>query len=107
MCYENCEKNPTKKVINIDQGTCVLGDQCKEEDCTTISECGNDRNYKTKEGKCVPIPDRCLVVDVDTGLCKICNGGYYPLKEDLDLNSFYCYKNLEEIIEKKISRITI
>lgn len=102
ICYDNCDKNPLNKITNIDQGTCVSKEECKDNDnCETISDCNEERKYKNKEGKCIDIPKQCLVVDINTGLCKICNNKYYPLKEDINLDSFNCYKNLEEIINAK------
>ena len=103
ICYDNCEKNPINKITNIAQGTCVNEEECKGDNnnCGIISECKEERKYKNKEGKCMDIPDQCLLVDFDTGLCKICNNKYYPLKEDINLGSFNCYKNIEEIIKDK------
>ena len=106
ICYDNCEKNPTNKVTNIDQGTCVNKNECKDnnnndDECKIISECNGDRKYKDKEGNCLNIPEQCLVVDINTKLCKICNEKFYPLKEEIYLESFKCYKNLEEIIKDK------
>ena len=94
LCYQNCEKNPVNKNTNYEKLICT-----NEED--TLPECGNERKYKNKEGNCVPIPDKCLVVDSSTELCKICNEGYYPLKEEMNLDYFNCYKSIEEIIEVK------
>ena len=100
-CYSSCELNTynSNKIANIDKGTC-------ENDCGTnkvdnmCSECPSKTLYKNKEGNCVPIPKECLVVDINTGLCKRCNVGYYPLKEDLDKESFHCYESLDDIINK-------
>ena len=94
LCYQNCEKNPVNKNTDYEKLICT-----NEED--TLPECGNERKYKNKEGNCVPIPDKCLVVDSNTELCKICNEGYYPLKEEMNLDYFNCYKSIEEIIEVK------
>ena len=104
LCYEDCHLNPKNKFTNKDKGTCVYLNQTEEEkcqdindkNCSIISECG-DGKYKNKEGYCVSIPLKCIIVDVNSGLCKICNKGFYPLKEDLNLISFDCYQSLEEI----------
>ena len=102
LCYDNCEKNPKNNKPNNDKVTCVSEEECEsDEKCQTQPECSKFREYKNKEGNCVPIPDKCLVVDADSGLCKICNQGYYPLKEELDLLNHNCYKTLEEIIKDK------
>ena len=50
-----------------------------DKNCSIISECG-DGKYKNKEGYCVSIPLKCIIVDVNSGLCKICNKGFYPFK---------------------------
>lgn len=92
ICYENCQLNPKNKFTDIDKGTCIYLNQTEEKckdiknkNCSIISECGEGRKYKNKEGNCVSILIKCLIMDINSGLCKICNKGFYPLKEDLYL----------------------
>ena len=100
-CYSSCDLNTynSNKIANIDKGTC-------ENNCGLYKidnmcfECPDKSMYKNKEGTCVPIPKECLVVDSNTGLCKRCNVGYYPLKSDLDKESFHCYESLGDITNK-------
>ena len=103
-CYDNCEKNPKNKITNYDKLICMNEEECKDgsnPNCATEPECGNERKYKNEDGECVPIPEKCLVFDVGSQLCKICNLGYYPLKEEMNLPFYNCYKTLDEIIEVK------
>ncbi len=99
-CYSSCEFNENNnKISDIDKGICT--NECKENNNPNNNKCSvcqNDRLYQNKEGNCVPIPEQCLVVDINSGLCKICNTGYYPLKEDLDKGYFNCYGSIEDII---------
>jgi len=103
-CYSSCELNKenNNKISNIDKGVCsndcLNGKILLKNKC---SICQDENMYKNKEGNCIKIPEECLVVDTDTGLCKICNNKYYPLKEDLNKESFHCYKKLEDIIDTK------
>ena len=99
-CYSNCEKNEKNKINNYQELICTNDIECLDQE-KCLPECGNERKYKNKKGICVPIPDKCLVIDKESELCKICNEGYYPLKEELNLPNFNCYKNLEEIIKIK------
>jgi len=101
-CYSYCNLNThnSNKIANVDKGTC-------ENDCGQLYKldnmcysCQNKNMYKNKEGNCVDIPKECLVVDINTGLCKRCNVEYYPLKGDLDKESFNCYKSLDDITNK-------
>ena len=101
-CYSSCEFNDINKISNIDKGICT--NECDENSISNndkCSACQNDRLYKNKEGNCVPIPEQCLVVDIDSGLCKVCNTKYYPLKEDLDKKYFNCFGDIEDIIKSK------
>ena len=102
-CYTICSKNENNGNIysNYALGTCSK--ECSGEISTDkiCLECdGEERKYKSKNEDCVEIPKECLIVDINTGLCKICNNGYYPLKGDLNKGSFNCYGTLEDIIEK-------
>ena len=99
-CYTSCELNDVdNKISDIDQGICT--NICKGQTLpgNKCSECKESNMYRNKDGNCVKIPKQCQIVDVNSGLCKVCNTGYYPLKEDLNKNYFNCYKNLEEIIK--------
>ena len=103
-CYEKCEQNDKNKITDINKGLCINEENCDNIKNNICSECDNEKEYKNKEGKCLPIPEECLVVnsdDVGGGKCKICNEWYYPLKEDLMKESFNCYKNLDEITKVK------
>ena len=99
-CYTSCELNDVNnKISDIDKGICT--NECKGQTLpgNKCSECKEENMYRNKDGNCVKIPIQCQIIDVESGLCKVCNIGYYPLKEDMGKNYFNCYKNLEEIIE--------
>ena len=100
-CYLSCELNTynSNTIANIDKGTCENDCGIKKLD-NMCFVCPSKSLYKNKEGTCVPIPKECLVVDPSTGLCKRCNKGYYPLKSDLDKESFNCYESLDDITNK-------
>ena len=99
-CYSSCELNTynSNTIANIEKGTCSSTNDCGVYMINNkCYPCPDKNMYKNKEGTCVQIPKECLVVDSNTGLCKRCNDGYYPLKEDLDKESFNCYESLEDI----------
>ena len=116
-CYEKCEQNSKNKITIINKSIFINNDpqdsidesgnknECENISNNICSECENEPEYKNKEGKCVPIPEECLVVatpeEEEGSNCKICNSGYYPLKEDLNKENLDCYKNLEDIIKAK------
>ena len=97
-CFSSCEYNELEnKISNIDKGICT--NECEEKKLTRdkCSSC-EENMYKNKEGNCEEIPKQCSVVDINSGLCKVCNNGYYPLKEDINKDYFDCYGTIEEII---------
>ena len=99
-CYSSCELNSNKlnKISNINYGTCTNncdnGILSSENKC---SVCEEKNKYKNSEGDCVEIPNQCVIVDSNSGLCKVCQEGYYPLKEDVNNATFNCYKSIEEL----------
>ena len=96
-CYSNCEYNDKgNKISNIDKGICTNECDGKNSD-GKCSSCEKGK-YKNKAGVCVDIPKQCLLVDNNSGLCKLCNEGYYPLKQDINKEAFNCYETIEEII---------
>ena len=101
-CYINCYLNGNQNTFsNYAIGLC--SDKCldSESQDKICYECNGDKNkYKNKKGECTQIPKECLIVDINTDLCKVCNNGYYPLKEDIEKESFNCYESIDEIIEK-------
>ena len=105
-CYVNCKNNENSANIysNYDLGICT--NNCDNNIVPTTDniclDCNGDiKKYRNKEGDCVDVPIQCLFVDKVTGLCKKCNEGYYPLKEDVTKGAFNCYKSIEEIFEIK------
>ena len=94
LCYDNCEKNPKNKLTNYDKLLCT-------NEAATEPECNGERKYKNKNNECIPIPEKCLTIDAQSELCTICNLNYYPLKSEMHLPYFNCYKTLEEIILEK------
>ena len=105
-CYTNCKNNGnvTNIYSNYALGICT-GNCVNNIIPTTDNICldcdGDIKKYRNKNGDCVNVPKQCLIVDIDTGLCKKCNEGYYPLREDVNKGSYDCYENIEEIAEKK------
>jgi hypothetical protein len=53
---------------------------------------------ENKEENCIKIPIQCSIINPNTSLCRRCNKGYYPIKQDINRGYFNCYKNIEEII---------
>ena len=102
-CYSSCEYNKNEnKISNVDEGICT--NKCEDQNLDGKCFSCEKNMYKNKEGFCVEIPKQCFVVDNNSGLCKLCNEGYYPLKHDLKKEYFNCYKTLEEI-RKDLNRI--
>ena len=99
-CYSSCELNSNKlnTISNINYGTCTNncdnGILSSDNKC---SVCEAKNKYKNIEGECVEIPKECTIVDSISGLCKVCKEGYYPLKADLNNNTFNCYESIEEL----------
>ena len=98
-CFSSCEYNDIQnKISNLDKGICT--NECEEKNLPgdKCSSC-EEKMYKNKEGNCVKIPKQCSVVDINSGLCKVCNNGFYPLKEDSNKDFFDCYETIEDIIK--------
>ena len=99
-CYSSCELNSNKLNIisNINYGTCTNncdnGILSSDNKC---SVCKEKNKYKNSEGDCVEIPNQCVIADSNSGLCKVCKEGYYPLKADLNNDTFNCYESKEEL----------
>ena len=80
-CYTNCNinENQTNIYSNYATGTCsdkCLGIILSDNICDDCN--GNIINqYRNKNGDCVDIPEGCLTVDINTGLCKKCKIDYY------------------------------
>ena len=97
LYYDNCENNSENKLKNYDKLLCINEAECQDyTKCATQLECNDERKYKKNE--CIPIPEEFLVIDSQSELCTICNLNYYPLKSEMNLPYFNCYKTLEEII---------
>jgi hypothetical protein len=102
-CYSSCEYNNNEnKISNVDEGICTK--KCEGQNLDGKCSSCEKNMYKNKEGLCMEIPKQCFVVDNNSGLCKLCNEGYYPLKHDLKKEYFKCYETLEEI-RKDLNRI--
>ena len=99
-CYSSCELNSNKLnyISNINYGTCT--NNCDNGILSANNKCSvcKEKNkYKNNEGDCIEIPNQCVIVDSNNGLCKVCKEGYYPLKDDLNNDTFNCYENIEEL----------
>ena len=101
-CYSICNENKEKIYSNIVSSTCSSECSGAVSSNNICLECEGDKTkYKNKEGVCVKIPEECLIVDINNGLCKKCVEGYYPLKEEMNEESFNCYGTIEDIIKKE------
>ena len=95
-CYSSCEYNDNEnKISNIDKGICT--NDCDGKNLNGKCSSCEENMYKNKYGVCIEIPKQCSIVDNNSGLCKSCKEGYYPLKQDLKKGYFNCYQTLEEI----------
>ena len=100
-CYTSCQLNDiNNKISNVDKGICT--NECDENNLTPDNKCYECEKgfYINKNGICANIPRQCLIVDKNSGLCKICNNGFYPLKQDLNKDYYNCYENIDEIIKE-------
>ena len=88
------------KISNVDKGICT--NECDENNITLDNKCYECEKglYRNKNCICANIPRQRLIVDKNSGLCKICNNGYYPLKQDLNKDYYNCYENIDEIIKE-------
>ena len=105
-CYSTCNKNDNISNIYSNYALGICTDKCYDNINPTIDniclDCdGNIKKYRNKKGDCIDIPKQCLTVDINTGLCKKCNEGYYPLKEYIYEQSFNCYENIADIFDEK------
>ena len=101
-CYTTCNENEEKRYSIIASRTCAKECSGVVSSDGTCLECDGDKTkYKNKEGVCVEIPKECLIVNINNGLCKQCSEGYYPLKEEMNEESFNCFGELEDIIKKE------